>query len=75
MGAGSEEQGVGRKKLEAMTTRYETLKEVASSSKESNFDQLRKRTEQTVQHWQAGLRDRCGSWADIRKRGGCCGRP
>lgn len=36
------------KKLEAMTTKYETLKEVASSAKESNFDQLKKRTEQTA---------------------------
>ncbi|KAF2794243.1 hypothetical protein K505DRAFT_242618, partial [Melanomma pulvis-pyrius CBS 109.77] len=34
------------KKLEAMTTKYETLKEVASASKESNFDQLKRKTDQ-----------------------------
>jgi hypothetical protein len=36
------------RKLEAMTVKYDTLKEVASSGKESNFDQLKKRTEQTA---------------------------
>jgi hypothetical protein len=36
------------KKLEAMAVKYDTLKEVASSGKESNFDQLKKRTEQTA---------------------------
>jgi hypothetical protein len=36
------------RKLEAMTVKYETLKEAASSGKESNFEQLRKRTEQTA---------------------------
>jgi hypothetical protein len=36
------------KKLEAMTVKYDTLKEVASFGKESNFDQLKKRTEQTA---------------------------
>jgi hypothetical protein len=36
------------KTLEAMTVKYDTLKEVASSGKESNFDQLKKRTEQTA---------------------------
>lgn len=36
------------RKLEAMTVKYETLKDAASSGKESNFDQLRKRTEQTA---------------------------
>jgi hypothetical protein len=34
------------RKLDAMTARYETLKESASSGKESNFDQLKKRTDQ-----------------------------
>lgn len=36
------------KRLEAMTIKYETLKDVALSSKESNFDQLKRRTEQTI---------------------------
>jgi hypothetical protein len=34
------------RKLDAMTAKYETLKEAASSGKESNFDQLKKRTDQ-----------------------------
>jgi len=34
------------RKLEAMTVKYDTLKEAASAGKESNFDQLKKRTEQ-----------------------------
>ncbi|KAF1939969.1 hypothetical protein EJ02DRAFT_350996 [Clathrospora elynae] len=33
------------RKLEAMTTKYETLKEAASSGRESNFEQLKKRTD------------------------------
>jgi hypothetical protein len=36
------------KKLEAMTTKYETLKEVASSSKELNFDQMKRKTDQVA---------------------------
>lgn len=36
------------RKLEAMTVKYEALKETASSGKDSNFEQLRKRTEQTA---------------------------
>jgi len=36
------------KKLEAMTAKYETLKDVATSGKESSFEQLRKRTEQVT---------------------------
>jgi regulator of replication initiation timing len=36
------------KKLEAMTTKYDNLKEVATSSKESNFEAMKKRTDQTV---------------------------
>jgi hypothetical protein len=36
------------KKLEAMTVKYDSLKEAASSGKESNFDQLKKRTDQTT---------------------------
>lgn len=36
------------KKLEATTAKYETLKDVATSGKESNFEQLRKRTEQAA---------------------------
>jgi hypothetical protein len=36
------------KKLDVMSAKYETLKEVASSGKESNFDQLKKRTDQTA---------------------------
>jgi regulator of replication initiation timing len=34
------------KKLEAMTTKYETLKDVASLSKESSFEQLKRKTDQ-----------------------------
>jgi hypothetical protein len=34
------------KKLDSMTARFETLKEAATSGKESNFDQLKARTEQ-----------------------------
>jgi len=36
------------RKLEAMTVKYETLKDAASSGKDSNFEQLRKRTEQAA---------------------------
>jgi hypothetical protein len=36
------------RKLESMTVKYETLKEAASAGKESNFEQLKKRTEQTA---------------------------
>jgi hypothetical protein len=36
------------KKLDAMSVKYENLKEAASSGKESNFDQLKKKTEQTA---------------------------
>ncbi|KAF1976424.1 hypothetical protein BU23DRAFT_528953 [Bimuria novae-zelandiae CBS 107.79] len=36
------------KKLEAMTSKYENLKEAASVGKESNFDQLKRKTEQTA---------------------------
>lgn len=36
------------RKLDAMTAKYEALKEAASSGKESNFDQLKKRTDQTT---------------------------
>jgi hypothetical protein len=36
------------RKLDAMAVKYETLREAASAGKESNFDQLKKRTEQTA---------------------------
>lgn len=36
------------KKLDAMTAKYEALQEAASSGKETNFDLLKKRTDQTV---------------------------
>jgi hypothetical protein len=36
------------KRFEALTVKYENLKEVASSQKESNFEQLRKKSEQTT---------------------------
>lgn len=36
------------KKLESMTAKYENLKETASMGKESNFDQLKRKTEQTT---------------------------
>jgi hypothetical protein len=36
------------RKLESMTVKYDTLREAASGGKESNFDQLKKRTEQTA---------------------------
>jgi hypothetical protein len=36
------------RKLESMTVKYETLKDAASAGKESNFEQLKKRTEQSA---------------------------
>lgn len=36
------------KKLEAMTAKYDNLKEAATSGKESNFDQLKRRTDQVA---------------------------
>jgi hypothetical protein len=36
------------KKLETMTAKYDTLKEVAGATKESNFDKLKRKTDQTV---------------------------
>jgi predicted nuclease with TOPRIM domain len=39
-----------------MTTKYENLKEVATSSKESNFDQMRKRTEQVAKDQDAVIK-------------------
>jgi hypothetical protein len=36
------------KKLEAMTTKYDSLKEIATSDKGSNFEQLKKQTEQVT---------------------------
>lgn len=36
------------KKLEAMAAKYETLKEVVTSSKESSFEQLKRRTDQVA---------------------------
>jgi hypothetical protein len=36
------------RKLESMTVKYDALKEAATSGKESNFDQLKKRTEQAA---------------------------
>lgn len=36
------------KKLESMTVKYENLKEAATSGKESNFDTLRRKAEQTA---------------------------
>jgi hypothetical protein len=36
------------RKLEAMAVKYETLKDAASAGKDSNFDQLKKRTEQVA---------------------------
>jgi hypothetical protein len=36
------------KKLEAMTTKYENLKEIATSDKGSNFEQLKNQTEQVT---------------------------
>lgn len=44
------------KRLEAMTMKYDNLKEVASSTKESNFDQLRKKIEQTTKDQDAVIK-------------------
>ncbi|KAF2850541.1 hypothetical protein T440DRAFT_507999 [Plenodomus tracheiphilus IPT5] len=44
------------KKLEAMTAKYDTLKEAASSEKESKFDQLKKRTDQIVKDQDAVIK-------------------
>lgn len=43
------------KKLEAMSAKYDNLKEAASSGKESNFDQLKRKTEQTAKGRKATL--------------------
>lgn len=43
------------KKLDAMTAKYETLKEAASSGKESNFEQLRKQTAQAAKGMSGAL--------------------
>ncbi|KAF1960691.1 hypothetical protein CC80DRAFT_590055 [Byssothecium circinans] len=44
------------KKLEAMTSKYDTLKEVAGSTKESNFDQLKRKTEQIAKDQDAVIK-------------------
>ncbi|KAF1923082.1 uncharacterized protein M421DRAFT_104670 [Didymella exigua CBS 183.55] len=44
------------KKLEAMTAKYETLKDVASSGKESSFEQLKKKTDQVAKDQDAVIK-------------------
>ncbi|KAJ4291653.1 hypothetical protein N0V90_009548 [Kalmusia sp. IMI 367209] len=44
------------KKLDAMTVKYENLKDAASLGKESNFDQLKRKTEQTAKDQDAVIK-------------------
>lgn len=44
------------RKLEAMNVKYDALKEAASVGKDSNFEQLKKRTDQTMKGTLAGSR-------------------
>lgn len=61
-GSVSETPGLRRKvgeitqKLEAMTAKYENLKEVATSARESNFDALRKQTEAAARNQDAVIK-------------------
>ncbi|KAG9203486.1 hypothetical protein G6514_002853 [Epicoccum nigrum] len=56
------------KKLEAMTAKYETLKDAATSGKESNFEQLRKRTEQVAKDQDAVIKALKQQVADLQSR-------
>ncbi|KAF2181330.1 hypothetical protein K469DRAFT_713752 [Zopfia rhizophila CBS 207.26] len=56
------------KKLEAMTTKYENLKEVATSGKESNFDQLKRKTEQTAKDQDALIKALNKQVAELQSR-------
>ncbi|KAF2621401.1 hypothetical protein BU25DRAFT_495823 [Macroventuria anomochaeta] len=56
------------RKLEAMTAKYETLKDVATSGKESNFEQLRKRTEQAAKDQDAVIKALKQQVADLQTR-------
>ncbi|KAJ4349150.1 hypothetical protein N0V95_004845 [Ascochyta clinopodiicola] len=56
------------KKLEAMTARYETLKDAATSGKESSFEQLRKRTEQAARDQDAVIKALKQQVSDLQTR-------
>ncbi|KAH6611879.1 chromosome segregation protein Csm1/Pcs1-domain-containing protein [Boeremia exigua] len=56
------------KKLEAMTAKYETLQDVATSGKESNFEQLRRRTEQVSKDQDAVIKALKQQVADLQTR-------
>ncbi|KZM24216.1 uncharacterized protein EKO05_0010877 [Ascochyta rabiei] len=56
------------KKLEAMTARYETLKDAATSGKESSFEQLRKRTEQAAKDQDAVIKALKQHVSDLQAR-------
>ncbi|KAL1605863.1 hypothetical protein SLS59_002982 [Nothophoma quercina] len=56
------------KKLEAMAAKYETLKDVATSGKESNFEQLRRRTEQIAKDQDAVIKALKQQVADLQSR-------
>ncbi|KAH7382381.1 chromosome segregation protein Csm1/Pcs1-domain-containing protein [Phaeosphaeria sp. MPI-PUGE-AT-0046c] len=56
------------RKLEAMTVKYDTLKETASGGKESNFDQLKKRTEQTAKDQDAVIKALRQQMAELQSR-------
>ncbi|KAF1998757.1 hypothetical protein P154DRAFT_555129 [Amniculicola lignicola CBS 123094] len=56
------------KKLEAMTTKYDNLKEIATSSKESNFDQLRRKTEQAAKDQDAVIKALKSQMAEMQSR-------
>ena len=53
------------KKLEAMTVKYDNLKEAATSGKESNFDQLKRRTDQVAKGKSATIPMCPSSWLCI----------
>lgn len=56
------------RKLEAMTVKYDTLKEAASAGKESNFDQLKRRTEQTAKDQDAVIKALRQQITDLQSR-------
>ncbi|CAI6337154.1 unnamed protein product [Periconia digitata] len=56
------------KKLEAMTARYDTLKDVAGATKESNFDQLKKKTDQISKDQDAVIKALKQQLAEVQSR-------
>ncbi|KAF2262218.1 hypothetical protein CC78DRAFT_323281 [Lojkania enalia] len=58
------------KKLEAITLKYNNLKELASSGKELNFEQLRRRTDQTAKDQDAVIKALKQQIAEIQSQTG-----